>query len=183
MDKSSAEARMRVTQHMTLSKKMVEIMTEYNRAQVDYSDRCKARLKRQLEIAGKNTTTEELEEMLEKGNVSVFTEDIMTETRQEKQRLADIEARHADLIKLEKSIKELHDMFLDMAMLVENQGELLDRIEYQVGLTRDRVDDATKDLKKASEYQAAARKKKLMIILCLTISAIIVISIVAAKFS
>lgn len=43
------------------------------------------------------------------------------ETQQAKQTLADIEARHADIIKLENSIRELHDMFMDMAMLVENQ--------------------------------------------------------------
>ena len=45
----------------------------------------------------------------------------MTDTNQAKQSLADIEARHQDIMKLEKSIKELHDMFLDMAMLVESQ--------------------------------------------------------------
>ena len=43
------------------------------------------------------------------------------ETQQAKQTLADIEARHADIMKLEKSIQELHDMFMDMAMLVEQQ--------------------------------------------------------------
>lgn len=43
------------------------------------------------------------------------------ETQQAKQTLADIEARHADIIKLETSIRELHDMFMDMAMLVESQ--------------------------------------------------------------
>jgi hypothetical protein len=46
------------------------------------------------------------------------------ETQQAKQTLADIEARHADIIKLENSIRELHDMFMDMAMLVENQVRL-----------------------------------------------------------
>ncbi len=46
---------------------------------------------------------------------------IMTDTQQAKQTLADIEARHADIIKLESSIRELHDMFMDMAMLVESQ--------------------------------------------------------------
>jgi t-SNARE complex subunit (syntaxin) len=45
----------------------------------------------------------------------------MMDTAQAKQTLADIEARHADIIKLETSIKELHDMFMDMAMLVESQ--------------------------------------------------------------
>ena len=43
------------------------------------------------------------------------------DTAAAKQTLADIEARHADIIKLETSIKELHDMFMDMAMLVESQ--------------------------------------------------------------
>lgn len=38
-----------------------------------------------------------------------------------KQALSEIEARHKDIMRLESSIKELHDMFLDIAMLVENQ--------------------------------------------------------------
>jgi len=59
--------------------------------------------------------------MLEQGNAAVFTQGIMMDTAQAKQTLADIEARHADIIKLETSIKELHDMFMDMAMLVESQ--------------------------------------------------------------
>ena len=48
---------------------------------------------------------------------------IIMDTAAAKQTLADIEARHADIIKLETSIKELHDMFMDMAMLVESQVE------------------------------------------------------------
>lgn len=39
----------------------------------------------------------------------------------EKQTLADIEARHNDIMRLETSIRELHYMFMDMAMLVESQ--------------------------------------------------------------
>lgn len=50
---------------------------------------------------------------------------IMTDTQQAKQTLADIEARHADIIKLENSIRELHDMFMDMAMLVESQVSIM----------------------------------------------------------
>jgi Syntaxin len=50
-----------------------------------------------------------------------FRLQIITDTQQAKQSLKDIEARHNDIMKLEKSIKELHDMFMDMAMLVESQ--------------------------------------------------------------
>ena len=38
-----------------------------------------------------------------------------------KQAVNEIEARHKDIVRLESSIKELHDMFVDIAMLVENQ--------------------------------------------------------------
>jgi len=50
-NKSSADLRIRKTQHSTLSRKFVEVMTEYNRTQTDYRERCKGRIQRQLEIS------------------------------------------------------------------------------------------------------------------------------------
>lgn len=47
-----------------------------------------------------------------------------------KQSLKDIEARHEDIMKLESSIKELHDMFMDMAMLVESQVRYTIKISF-----------------------------------------------------
>lgn len=50
------------------------------------------------------------------------------DSHQAKQTIADIEARYADIINVENSIKELHDMFMDMAAMIENQVILtLDR--------------------------------------------------------
>jgi len=174
-NKSSADLRIRKTQHSTLSRKFVEVMTEYNRTQTDYRERCKGRIQRQLEITGRTTTDEELEEMIEQGNPAVFTQGIIMETQQARQTLADIEARHADIIKLENSIRELHDMFMDMAMLVESQGEMIDRIEYHVEHAVDYVQTATQDTKKALKYQSKARRKKIMIAICLLIILIILI--------
>lgn len=54
------------------------------------------------------------------------------ETQQARQTLADIEARHSDIMKLENSIRELHDMFMDMAMLVENQVTLPALNEWRI---------------------------------------------------
>ncbi|CAL1684994.1 unnamed protein product [Lasius platythorax] len=182
-NKSSADLRIRKTQHSTLSRKFVEVMTEYNRTQTDYRERCKGRIQRQLEITGRTTTNEELEEMLEQGNPAVFTQGIIMETQQAKQTLADIEARHADIIKLENSIRELHDMFMDMAMLVESQGEMVDCIEYCVNQTGDHVGQARGELIKAEEYQSKARKKLFLIMICVTVAVIILIIILAASLS
>ena len=38
-----------------------------------------------------------------------------------RQKLSEIEARHQDIIKLEQSIKEMRDMFQDVAILVDSQ--------------------------------------------------------------
>lgn len=76
INKASADLRIRKTQHSTLSRKFVEVMTEYNRTQTDYRERCKGRIQRQLEITGRTTTNEELEDMLEQGNSAVFTQGI-----------------------------------------------------------------------------------------------------------
>ncbi|VDN03944.1 unnamed protein product [Thelazia callipaeda] len=157
---SSADLRIRKTQHSTLSRKFVEVMTDYNKTQTDYRERCKGRIQRQLDIAGKQVGDEDLEEMIESGNPGVFTQGIITDTQQARQTLADIEARHNDIMKLESSIRELHDMFMDMAMLVESQGEMVDRIEYNVEHAKEFVDRAVADTKKAVQYQSKARRLK-----------------------
>lgn len=168
-NKSSADLRIRKTQHATLSRKFVEVMNDYNSCQIDYRERCKGRIIRQLEITGRTTTDEQLEDMLESGNPKIFTQDIIMETQQAKQTLADIEARHNDIIKLENSIRELHDMFMDMAMLVEQQGEMIDRIEYNVEQAVDYIETAKMDTKKAVKYQSKARRKLIMIIVCVVV--------------
>lgn len=119
-ERVSADMRIRKSQHAVLSRKFVEVMTKYNEAQVDFRERSKGRIQRQLEITGKATTDDELEEMLESGNSAVFTAGIV-DSGISKQALSEIEARHKDIVRLESSIKELHDMFVDIAMLVESQ--------------------------------------------------------------
>lgn len=178
-DRTSAEIRIKKTQSSTLSRKFVEVMTEYNKTQTDYRERCKGRIKRQLEITGKATTNEELESMIESGNPQIFTQGIVMDSAQAKQTLADIEARHADIMKLENSIKELHDMFMDMAMLVESQGEMIDRIEYNVEQSVDFIETAKQDTKRAVKYQSEARKKKVILLgIFITIVVIIVLIVI-----
>ena len=46
--------------------------------------------------------------------------------------LREINERHQQVKELEKSLLELHQMFLDMAVLIEQQGVHLDNIENQV---------------------------------------------------
>ncbi|XP_026159693.1 syntaxin-3 [Mastacembelus armatus] len=176
-ERASADLRIRKSQHAILAKKFVEVMTKYNEAQVDFRDKSKGRIARQLEITGKATTDEELEEMLEGGNSAVFTAGI-TDSKINQQALNEIEARHKDIMRLESSIKELHDMFVDIAMLVENQGGMIDRIESNMDQSVGFVERAVADTKKAAKFQQEARRKQMMIVCCCVILAIVLGSFV-----
>ncbi|XP_056295694.1 syntaxin 3b isoform X8 [Pseudoliparis swirei] len=181
-ERVSADIRIRKSQHAVLSRKFVEVMTKYNEAQVDFRERSKGRIKRQLEITGKATTDAELEEMLESGNSAVFTAGIV-DAGVSKQALSEIEARHKDIVRLESSIKELHDMFVDIAMLVESQGGMIERIESNMDQSVGFVERAVADTKKAAKFQQEARRKKMMITLCCTIIGIVGFSCLYSFFS
>uniref|UniRef100_A0A8C3ILU5 Syntaxin 2 n=1 Tax=Chrysemys picta bellii TaxID=8478 RepID=A0A8C3ILU5_CHRPI len=157
-NRTSVDLRIQKTQHSVLSWKLVEVMTEYNTTQTRFRERSKGRIQRQLEITGKNTTDEELEEMLESGNPSIFTSDIISDSQITRQALNEIESRHKDIMKLESSIRALHDMFMDMAMFVETQGEMINSIEKNVMNASDYVEHAKEETKKAVKYQSKARR-------------------------
>ncbi|CAF1194389.1 unnamed protein product [Rotaria sp. Silwood1] len=177
--RTQAQLRIEKSQLFVLTQQFRDVMNNYNQVQLGYRQKCKERIQRQLEITGRSVTEGEVEEMLESGNPAVFTQGIMVETAQAKQSLADIEARHGDIMKLEKSIRELHDMFIDMAALVQTQGEMIDRIEYNVVQSENFVKAASTDTKKAVKFQSAARRK-LFIIIGIIAAVIVVLVIILA---
>lgn len=111
-------------------------------------------------LVGKSVDDEMLDTMLKTSNTALFTQGIIADTQQAKLMLSDVQARHNDIIKLEASIAELHDMFLDMCVMVESQGEVLNNIERNVNSTQDYVDSAKTNTQEAKVSQSKARKKK-----------------------
>lgn len=66
-------------------------------------------------------------------------------------------------------------MFLDFALLTEQQGELLDQIEFQVKQAGDYVEEANVDVHQSIEYQKSIRKKQCWIILIVVVAIIVVL--------
>lgn len=75
-----------------------------------------------------------------------------------KQTMNDVLERQSDIERLEKNIQELHQMFLDMAELVNEQGQTIDNIEFNVNQTRDYIQETRKELPKAVDLKRAARR-------------------------
>ena len=78
---------------------------------------------------------------------------------------AKVAGKYQDVLTLEQSVAELHQMFLDFALLTEQQGELLDQIEFQVKQAGDYVEEANVDVHQAIEYQKSIRKKQWYVVL------------------
>ncbi|XP_062331208.1 syntaxin-4 [Osmerus eperlanus] len=174
--------RMQRAQHGVLSREFVELMGHCNTIQDQYRDRNVERIKRQLKITGNDVTDEQLDTMLESGQTSVFTYNILADTMATKQALNEIESRHDEILKLERSIRDLHDMFQYLAMEVEAQGEMVNRIEANILTSSDYVMKAVENTQKAVEYKSKARKKKMWIMICCAILIIILAISLAVSF-
>ncbi|XP_026392520.1 syntaxin-132-like isoform X2 [Papaver somniferum] len=92
--------------------------------------------------------------------------------------VAEIQERHDSVRELEKKLFDLHEVFRDIAVLVEAQGDFLDNIEIQVANTKDHVQTGNDSLKTAKSLQRKSRKCMMIaIFLVLIIAAIIVLSV------
>ncbi|KAA8581239.1 hypothetical protein FQN60_002820 [Etheostoma spectabile] len=169
-------------QHGVLSREFVELMGHCNTIQAEYRDRNVERIQRQLKITGNNVTEEELDAMLESGQTDVFTQNILIDAQATRQALNEIESRHDEILKLERSIRDLHDMFQYLAMEVEAQGEMVNRIETNIKDSVNYVEKAKENTEKAVTYQQKARKKKLWIAICCAILLLILIISLVTTF-
>lgn len=89
--------------------------------------------------------------------------------------------KYQDVLTLEASVAELHQMFLDFALLTEKQGELLDQIEHQVKEASDYIDQGNTEMVEAIEIQKSIRRKQCCIAAIVLIVLAIIAGIIAAK--
>lgn len=98
-----SELQIEKNQHYMLSSKLTNLMTEYSSVQTQYRENLSKRIERQAAIAGKSMTYEEIEEMIQSGNMNSFIDQVAA-TEKSKQTLIEIEQRHNDILLLEKNL-------------------------------------------------------------------------------
>uniref|UniRef100_A0AC11CYJ5 Syntaxin 4 n=2 Tax=Ovis TaxID=9935 RepID=A0AC11CYJ5_SHEEP len=176
---NSVNTRMRKTQHGVLSQQFVELINKCNLMQSEYREKNVERIRRQLKITNAGMVSdEELEQMLDSGQSEVFVSNILKDTQVTRQALNEISARHSEIQQLERSIRELHEIFTFLATEVEMQGEMINRIEKNILSSADYVERGQEHVKVALENQKKARKKKVFIAICLSITVLILVVII-----
>lgn len=149
---NSATTRIARTQYACLSNGFRDAMFDYNEAEMSHRENCKAQIMRHMEIVGRDVTDEDLENMIEEGQLSVFTDNVVSEGKTAKSALFQIEKRHQELMDLENRIKGIHEIFLDIALLVEEQGPMLNDIQTNVQKTDANLQDALVKLRTAKRH-------------------------------
>ncbi|KAF9664860.1 hypothetical protein SADUNF_Sadunf16G0061900 [Salix dunnii] len=92
--------------------------------------------------------------------------------------ISEIQERHDAVKDLENNLKELHQVFLDMAVMVQHQGEQLDDIESNMQRANSFVQSGTQQLQTARKLQKNTRKWTCYAIILLMIIILVVLLIV-----
>jgi len=173
-----AEMKMRETQLKCQSRRFYDAWAQYNEDQVSYRRRRKDQMLKKIKVAGTSMSDDQIEQMIDEGKTEVFAKSILDQTQVARQQLTELQDRHDEFIKLEKSITEVRDMFVEVAQLVQDQGEMIDNIAVNVGRAEMDVEAGKGHLDKARTLRASARKKKIILGIVLAIVILIVILVV-----
>ncbi|KAK9059006.1 hypothetical protein SSX86_021625 [Deinandra increscens subsp. villosa] len=171
-----------------LRKKLKEVMMEFQvlrqRMMAEYKEMVG---RRYFTVTGEEADEEVIEKIIAGGTDGHGGEEFLSKAIQEHGRgkvletVVEIQERHDAAKEIETSLLELHQVFLDMAVMVEVQGEKMDDIEHHVMNAAHYVNDGAKNLKTAKVYQKQSRKCMCIgIIMLLIIILVIVIPIVTS---
>ncbi|KAM9171156.1 syntaxin-19 [Pangshura tecta] len=150
---SSAIVRILTSQHAFLFQRFQNTMLSYNDAITAKQEKCKTFIVRQLDVVGKEVSEEEVNDMLQQGKWEIFNENLLTEVKITKAQLSEIEQRHKELVNLENHIKDLKELFIQISLLVEEQGEIINNIEMGVNNTQDYVQTSREKFRLAAKYR------------------------------
>ncbi|KAH0895525.1 syntaxin-132 isoform X1 [Brassica rapa] len=131
-------------------------------------------------VTGQRADEDTIDELIETGNSEqIFQKAIQEQGRgQVMDTLAEIQERHDAVRDLEKKLLDLQQIFMDMAVLVDAQGEMLDNIESQVSNAVDHVQSGNTALVRAKSLQKSSRKWMcIAIIILLIVVAVIVVGV------
>jgi len=162
--------------HAALVRKFSDVCKAFHEQEQLYRKEVSQKAHRQLKIAFPNSSDGEIQGMVDEGM------DTSTLVRQRMggvhvsllESLSNIQSRYADVRMLEQSMRDLNQMFLDMAKLIDYQGEMVDSIMHSVEKANENVVKGEKELKAA--YRAMKRRR--MCYCCTTLFALVIGAVV-----
>lgn len=174
--KDWTDVRVKMTQVKAISNRYLEVWSEFNAGQETFRNETKQRLRKNNVITNTEMSEEQVEEHMKTGG-GTFSSTILKDTAEAKDKLSQLEDRNTDILKLEESIHEIHEMFMGLQNIVTMQKDMVDRIESYVGDAEINVAKGRKDLWEGLKKKVKTRKGKVILISIL--AGVIVIIVIA----
>ncbi|CAK9830442.1 Stx16 [Anthophora retusa] len=187
-----AERQLAISAVMALSTSLQELGLRYRSAQNHYLTQIKSREERSNQFFTEdqsifltNAATDTwLMESYETNLDSSYNneqrqESVLLQLEDPQDRMKLAVEREEQIGNIVQSIAELRHIFKDLASMVQDQGTILDRIDYNIEQTQVQVQEGYKQLKKADSYQRANKKLYCIVVLA---GAIILVSLLFIVF-
>lgn len=165
-----------------IKSKFVEAIQSYQTVEQQYRQRHKQRMERQFKIVKPDATPEEVRAVVnDDSGGQIFSQALMQSNRYGEARSAyrEVQERHEDIKRIEKTLGELAQLFNDMSVLVEQQDEAVTAIETQAQAVEKDMEAGLGYADKAVTSARAARKKR-WICFAICIIVLIIIAVVVA---
>ncbi|KAL5709074.1 hypothetical protein ACHQM5_019800 [Ranunculus cassubicifolius] len=167
-----------------LKKKLLESMDSFNKLREKISAEYKETVERRYyTVTGEKADENTIENLIATGESETFMQRVIQEQGrgQVVATISEIQERHSAVKEIERGLQELHQVFLDISVLVEAQGESLDNIESHVARANSYIRGGTKELQIAKKKQRSTRKWTCFCILLLLIILLIIILPIVLK--
>ncbi|EMD38443.1 hypothetical protein CERSUDRAFT_113604 [Gelatoporia subvermispora B] len=173
------DGQIRKQQTGLVKQKFMEAIQSYQSVEQQFRTKYKQRLERQFKIVKPDATQEEVQAVVDNDQGGqIFSQALMNSNRYGEARSAyrEVQERHEDIKRIEKTLTELAQLFNDMSIMVEQQDEQINIIETTAAEVEKDTEVGLGYTEKAVESARAARKKRwICFILSLIIIAIIAI--------
>ncbi|KAE9416032.1 hypothetical protein Angca_008563, partial [Angiostrongylus cantonensis] len=153
--------RIKRNQIRSLTRALHDVLWKFNEEEEIYKERCRKKITDYLRIQDISLTDEEISDAIDNGDIFERTKGILLAYNDRKALFEDVKLRRDELFEIEKVIRELGEMFLDLnnlVLTVSLQGEMMDRIDANIEDAVDLADKAKQNVKSAHELQRKARK-------------------------
>jgi len=179
---SGRDGQIRKQQTALVKSKFVEAIQNYQSVEQQYRTKYKQRMERQFKIVKPDATPEEVRAVVndDSGGNQIFSQALLN-ARYGESRAAyrEVQERHEDIKKIEKTLVELAQLFNDMSVIVEQQNDTIVAIDGQAAGVEKDTEVGLGYTEKAVESARAARKKRWICFFIILIVLIIVAIVVA----
>ncbi|KAI8069899.1 t-SNARE [Gongronella butleri] len=156
-----------------------DAILRYQTIEQGYQKKYRERIERQIRIVKPEATQQEINAIIDTDDSQqIFAQSLVQQSRRGQARavLSEVESRNNDIKKINKTIMELAQLFEDLQMLIENQGQVVNQVEEHAQTTADHVKQANTQLDRAIATAKSIRHKKwCCFFICIILAVVIAI--------